>query len=178
MARRKDKEKAIQLRLKGMSYSQIKQQLGLSKSTLSGWLSDYPLSPERIKELRDINPRRIENFRNTMRKKREERLSKVYERVKKDISKLNKREIFLCGLCLYWGEGLKSSNCTAGFSNTDPIMMKFLLEWLYLLGVTKKEVVVTMHFYSDMDIEKEIKFWLRTLNLPRSCLRNPSIKKI
>ncbi|MCX6713082.1 MAG: helix-turn-helix domain containing protein, partial [Candidatus Vogelbacteria bacterium] len=69
MARILVKQKAVKLRLEGKSYSEIKNLLGISKSTLSGWLEDYPLSKERIKELRDWNPRRIENFRNTMRNK-------------------------------------------------------------------------------------------------------------
>lgn len=44
MVRSKNKLKAITLRKKGMSYSQIKTEIGISKSTLSGWLSDMPLS--------------------------------------------------------------------------------------------------------------------------------------
>ena len=70
MARFIEKDLAIKMRLKGASYSQIKEKMGISKSTLSGWLADYPLSNKRIKELRDLNPRRIENFRNTMRMKK------------------------------------------------------------------------------------------------------------
>jgi len=80
MARKKEREKAIQLRLEGKSYTEIKQKLGIGKGTLSGWLHDYPLSSERIKELRDNNPKRIENFRNTMRKKREGQLEIMYKR--------------------------------------------------------------------------------------------------
>ena len=41
MARKKDKQKALTMRKKGMSYSQIKEKLGISKSTLSGWLQAY-----------------------------------------------------------------------------------------------------------------------------------------
>jgi len=69
MARRLDKEKAIKLRLEGQSYSQIKAELGVSKSTLSGWLGDYPLSSERINELRAHSFKRIERYRNTMQRK-------------------------------------------------------------------------------------------------------------
>lgn len=45
-----EKQKAINLRKKGYSYSQIKEELGTSKSTLSAWLCDMPLSKERIKK--------------------------------------------------------------------------------------------------------------------------------
>ena len=65
MARKIDKQKAIAMRKKGMSYSQIKDKIKVSKSTLSGWLSDMPLSEKRIRELRADSPIRIERYRNT-----------------------------------------------------------------------------------------------------------------
>ena len=74
MARREDKQKVLEYRKEGFSYSQIKEKLKVSKSTLSGWLCDMPLSEERIRELQADNPIRIERYRNTMRTKREARL--------------------------------------------------------------------------------------------------------
>ncbi len=40
MAKFKDKQKAIKLRLMGYSYSQIKKEFTLSKSTLSNWFKN------------------------------------------------------------------------------------------------------------------------------------------
>ena len=65
MARKEDKQKAITMRKKGMSYSQIKEKLNVSKSTLSGWLYNMPLSEKRIRELQADSPVRIEKYRNT-----------------------------------------------------------------------------------------------------------------
>jgi len=51
MARYKDREKALRLRTeKQMSYSQIKKILKVSKSTLSYWLRNYPLTEKNIYE--------------------------------------------------------------------------------------------------------------------------------
>ena len=80
MARKEDKQKALIMRKGGMSYSQIKEKLGVNKSTLSGWLQNLPLSKKRIRELRDNNPVRIERYRNTMRAKKEDRLKEVYKK--------------------------------------------------------------------------------------------------
>ena len=110
MARKQDKDKAIGLRLKGYSYSQIKEELGVSKSTLSVWLDKYPLSPERIRELRDRNPQRIESYINTMRKKREQKFLIALEKARRDIGKLTKRDLFIGGFFLYWAEGGKTKN--------------------------------------------------------------------
>ena len=79
--------------------------MGISKGTLSYWLRDYPLSRERINELRAWNERRIEKFRETMRRKKETRMATVYDNMKKEILPLNKRELFVAGLLLYAGEG-------------------------------------------------------------------------
>ena len=102
MSRIKDKSKAIELRRKGMSYSQIKAELGISKSTLSGWLQDMPLSEDRVRELGPMNLKRIERCRNTKLKHRQERLKNIYNKARLDIGELSKRELFLLGLFLYW----------------------------------------------------------------------------
>ena len=165
MARREDKKKAIELRKKGMSYSQIKEKVGVSKSTLSTWLSEFPLSAEKIRLLRDVNPKRIEKFRNTMQEKRTKRHAHVYQVIEKDIGALSKREIFLCGFFLYWGEGYKTARYKTALANTDPFMMKFFLKWLLVLGVPQAKIKARIHVYPDMD-KKVIKdFWCTELSL-------------
>lgn len=177
MARVLDKQKALVLRKEGKSYSEIKTILGISKSTLSGWLADYPLSPERIKELRDFSPRRIESFRNTMRRKRELRLSETYEQVKRDLGPISDREILISGMLLYWGEGGKRVTSTVVLTNTDPSMICFYLRWLYLLGVSKSAIRAKLHLYADMDIEETTQYWSKKLNLPVSSFTKPYCKK-
>lgn len=172
----KEKDLAIKLRLKGMSYSQIRTKLGVSKSTLSVWLEKYPLSNERIKELRDWNPRRIENSRNTKLKKREDKLGQVYKRAEKEIGSLSTREKFIAGMFLYWGEGTKSARDMVAFTNTDPSMVKFFVNWIILQGVLKSKLKVKLHLYVDMNIKKETLFWSKYLNIPETSFRKPYIK--
>lgn len=177
MARVQDKQKALTLRKEGKSYSEIKTLLGISKSTLSGWLADYPLSSERIKELRDFSPRRIESFRNTMRRKREKRSEEVYSVVKKNIGKISDREALIGGMFLYWGEGGKTARSTVSLSNTDPAMLRFYMRWLVLLGVKTKDLRVKLHIYADMDERDSMRFWAKELGLPISNFTKPYVKK-
>lgn len=177
MARKLDKQKAIKLRKKGYSYSQIKEKLGISKSTLSGWLDDMPLSKKRIKELRDFNSKRIENYRNTIKVKNDSRLAEIYEKVSKDIGQFSKREIFLLGFFLYWGEGTKTANCSTQLTNTNPAMIKFFIKWLELLGVKRKDLKVRLHLYSDMNVKEAIAFWSKELNISISQFKKPYIKE-
>jgi len=178
MARFKDREKALILRKRGLSYSQIKKALKLSKSTLSLWLRDYPLSKQRVRELRDWNEQRIEKYRETMRQKRETRLNQFYGEQKKLLFPFGKRELFLAGLFLYWGEGSKSHLTDISISNNDPSIIKFFINWLIKnLLVPKEKIKIQLHLYNDMDINKELKFWSRISNIPLTQFNHPYIKK-
>lgn len=178
MARFKDHEKAISFREQGMSYSQIKKKLKVSKSTLSLWLRDYPLSEQRIRELRDWNEQRIEKCRETKRKKKEKRLKNFYQQQKRFIFPINKRELYLSGLFLYWGEGSKSQLTMLSISNTDPSLVKFFIYWLHrCLDVPKKKLTVHLHLYNDMNINREMKYWSEILEIPLKQFSRPYIKK-
>jgi len=174
--REQDHSEAIKLRLEGWSYLQIKEKLGISKSTLSGWLASYPLSDKRIRELRDWSSRRIENFRKTMRRKREMKNLVAYQKIEKDFQLLSKRELFIAGFFLYWGEGAKTSPSTVMISNTDPDVLKFFIKWVRFMKVPTEKMHVLLHLYKDMDQQKEIAFWARELNLPKSNFHKPYIK--
>ncbi len=177
MARKIDKQKATAMRRKGMSYSQIKEKIKVSKSTLSGWLSDMPLSEKRIRELRADSPIRIERYRNTMRAKKEVRLNEVYKKVSHDIGGLSKRDLFLAGLFLYWGEGTKAQNSLVAITNTNPSLIKFFIKWLKLFGVENKDLKVKLHLYSDMNIKESLDFWSKELKIPLGQFYKPYIKK-
>lgn len=177
MAKRKEKALALKMRCQGKSYSQIKKHLNVSKSTLSLWLRDYPLSKERMSALRDNNSKRIEKYRNTMRKKKADRLQSVLKKASEDINGFNERDLFIAGLCLYWGEGLKVMNSTTSMANTDPHILLFFIKWLNLFGVERSQLKARLHLYSDMDIERETKYWCNTLKLKKVQFRKPYIKK-
>ncbi len=177
MARKQDKQSVLAMRKRGMSYSQIKGKIKISKSTLSVWLKDLPLDEKRIRELRDNSPIRIEKFRNTMRAKKEMRLYEVYKKVANDICDLSKRDLFLTGLFLYWGEGTKSQNSLVALTNTNPAMVKFFIQWLKLFGVKSKDLKIKLHLYSDMKIKESLDFWSKELNIPISQFYKPYVKK-
>jgi len=162
-----------------MSYSQIKELIPAGKGTLNYWLRNYPLTDEQKAKLYERKDIWIENFRETMRKKREERWRMVYEIQKKRIGRLSKRDLFLIGAGLYWGEGQKGGS-SLSVSNTDPDVIKFWLLWLEkCCGVKRRDrkVSIYTHFYSDMDIDKEIEFWRKTLKVERSQFAKSYIKQ-
>ncbi len=104
-------------------------------------------------------------------------MSGYYNSQKAKLLPLTKREEFFTGLGLYWGEGNKSCRNTLSINNTDPSMIKFALHWITrCLEVPKDKVRVQVHLYSDMDVEKELNFWSREINIPRNQFAKPYIK--
>ena len=112
-----------------------------------------------------------------MQKKKDLRLKEVYKKVSKDIGQFSKREIFLLGLFLYWGEGTKRASYSTQLTNTNPAMLIFFIKWLQLLGVDKKDLKVKLHLYSDMDIKESIAFWSKILKIDISQFKKSYIKE-
>lgn len=172
---------AIKLRLRGYTFGQIKRELGVAKSTLSGWLRNLPLSEDQLLLLsksravsRDV---RIERFRQTAKNKWINRLKDRLSEQEKDLLPLTEKEIFLAGVFLYWGEGSKQRGVVA-ISNTDPRVIKFALYWMTkILGVPKEKVYVRLHLYSDMDQNLEKTFWSQALDVSESQFKSSYIKK-
>src|SRR5436305_9948269 len=109
-------------------------------------------------------------------KKRDSRLKSAYNEAKTTLLPLSKKELFLAGLFLYWGEGGKSERSMVSISNTDPGVVKFSLYWLVVgLHIPKQKITVLLHLYSDMDIAEGITFWSKTLNMPSSQFVKPYI---
>ena len=178
MAKLEERRKAIKLRKQGKSYSQIKREVDVSKSTLSLWLRNLPLSKEQIRKLRDLNEVRIEKYRQTMRRKREKRLKNYYRKQKSKWLPLSRKELFLAGLFLYWGEGNKAARNTVSINNTDPKAVRFALHWMLKgIGIPKNKIRVVLHLYSDMDVEREVDFWSKKLNIEKVKFSKPYIKE-
>jgi hypothetical protein len=178
MSRIADREAALKLRKEGKSYSQIKTTLKVPKSTLSDWLHNFPLTKKQIRLLRDINEGRIEKFRETMRQKRLAKLENILNEKKKKLLPLSRRELLICGLFLYLGEGAKSERSKLSITNTDPDIIKFTLFWFTkILNIAKEKIRLDLQLYQDMNVGEEINFWSKKLKLPSKQFNKPYIKK-
>lgn len=170
--------RAIELRKLGWSYPAIKKELNVSKGSLSLWLHKYPLTEKQIGELSPVSrERRIEHFRETFRKKRQQALDQAYQIEKMRIGRLSQREIYLMGLMLYWGEGMKATKGTISFSNSNPAFIRVAIYWLEkCMGFSRAELRVKLHLYSDMNFNVERDYWSKVLELPIEQFKKPYIK--
>lgn len=175
---------AVNLRKKeNLSYSQIRNELGIPKSTLSYWLRELPLSEAKIKNLQRIGWKKSEvsreRFRNTMRAKRIKNDYETYQKYRKQFNNLSEETIFVAGLVLYLGEGDKKNYSRIAIANTDPQIINFFIQWLVrFLNVDKNLIKVQLHLYEDMNIEKEVKFWQNILGMGISQFYKPSVRNL
>ena len=176
------RERAIELRLKHkLGYSTIAKQIKVSKSTLSRWLEDLPLSDERILELRRVawgkGEAKRERFRQTMRAKRDYQNEIMYKKVVKRFDRISFDALFVAGLMLYAAEGDKKSRADISFTNTDPALILFFIRWVIrFLGFSKEKFRIQLHLYENMNVKSEELFWIRTLSLSKSQLWKSQVR--
>ncbi|MDO8573574.1 MAG: helix-turn-helix domain-containing protein [Candidatus Daviesbacteria bacterium] len=175
------REQAIKLRIQGYTYGQIKRELDLAKSTLSEWLRKLPLNREQL-ELLSKNRERskdlaIEKYIATRKKQRLVRLEQVLNQQNDSLLPMSEKELFLCGLFLYWGEGEKRHGIIS-ISNTDPRVIKFALYWMTnSLKILREKIRINLHLYKDMSIDESTNFWSNILDIPKIQFNKPYIKK-
>lgn len=166
---RKEKIKAIELRNKGNSYSQIGKILNLSKSTLSYWLSEIKLSKD-AQSL--IDKRSYKKSAEALIKRNKNqtilalaRATVIRDNAKKEFGKLVGNKLFLTGVNLYWAEGYKkgaygSKWKSVDFANSDPamiaLMMKFFLQTCKI-PIEKMRAQLIAH--ENVDIDNAVEYW-------------------
>ena len=131
----KKKFLAQELRKKGLSVSEIAKRLNMQKSgTIGKWCRDVLLTPQQIEKLAEKQKsgsyKGRMKFLERVRKKRIEETSKLKKQGKKEVGKINKRDLFIAGISIYKSEGYNhSSNDQVGFVNSDPQMVLLMLKW-------------------------------------------------
>lgn len=102
------RSRALKLRLAGKSYNEIQRELGIPKSTQSGWFKHLVLSD---KAHRRLNGRLrmgsdILIKRNKMQTAHAERRAREAQgQGKSRVSDFSGRDVLLLGAALYWAEG-------------------------------------------------------------------------
>lgn len=150
------KEKAIKLRGEGFSYNFIKDQVNVSKSTLSKWLSGVPFKPN-SEFVRKVNKTHAD-LRDLRKKSRVESEKEARELALNDIGNLSGRDLFMLGLGIYMGEGSKT--VCLRLVNSDPTIIKTGILWFKkIYGLNNENFTVRIHLYPDCDIEESMGYW-------------------
>jgi len=169
------KEKAIEYRKRGYSYSMISEKLGLSKSTLSDWLREIPYKPNK-KVLRRIKLGQMKSaqFKHDQRMADIKRMKML---AKKELGRLTKRDLWLLGIGLYLGEGTRLEE-RVRIINSDPEIIKLAIKWFKeICGLTTKNFTIAIHTYPDNNIQETINFWSKVTGIPKRQFGKTQIDK-
>lgn len=170
-----EKIEAIRLRKLGKSYSEIRQQINVSKSTLSLWLRDIELSLEQKAELKGRQKSRYKGAKANQRK-RVERTKKIITESKKETKLFLKNPLFLMGLMLYWAEGAKRGE-QINFSNSDPRMIKFMMLWFRKICKVPEDKFRIKLYIHTLHCRKDIEnYWSKLTNISRNQFHKTQIK--
>jgi|SRR3989344_738345 len=178
------KSKAIKLRKLGKTYSEILKVVPVAKSTLSLWLREVGLSK---KQNQKITQKRLDAaWRGGQKRKNDRIVSTTYiqNEAIKEVGNISKRELLLMGAMLYWAEGAKEKSyrpsSRVDFSNSDSLMIRLFLKWLFDICEVKKNDVkfgIYIHENSKNRINEVRKWWSRETGFGIKCFEYVYFKK-
>jgi hypothetical protein len=175
------KQKAQELRKKGLSIKAIEKKLNVSRSSVSLWVRNIKLTKEQLEKLY-LNKKTgglkgsIIAAMNKI-KKREKLTKKLIEEGKKEVGKLSKRDRFILGIALYFAEGTKADK-NVSFCNSDPKAIKFMVNWFTeFCQVPLEKFRCNIYLHDNLDEEKAKKYWSFLTKIPLSQFRKNYIVK-
>ena len=162
---------AMQLRRDGTSYRLLQQRFGVAKSTLWRWLKVEGLvasQPQQITELRRAAQRKGAA---TVKALRIARTQLILQEARREIDTLSRRDLWMLGLALYWGEGSKQKpgNVSAGviFTNSDPLAVRLFVAWVRdICGVSDGRLHYEIYLHDTADAERARNYWATQLDIP------------
>ena len=174
------KTRADRLRLRGKNYREIKDLLGIPKSTLSTWFSKkHAHIFNRKAQLIHLAKIRL-IARQSVLIRIEQRDKEINRKAIQLLQKLECNEPtnkLALGL-LYWAEGAKHAKVSGLiFVNTDPLLMRLFVELLrrsYNLDESKFRIRIHLHYYHEK--KPLLKFWSELLNIPKQQFAKPFLK--
>lgn len=168
------KDRVRELRLKGFSLGQIREETKLAKSTIKLWIPDIILSEEQKLTLKNRTQTALQSGRirvqGAQKEENERRKKELFTIGKGEIGDISHRDLFIAGVALYWAEGFKNNHeHRLGFCNSDPGMIKFYLRWLTEgLSVKKTDLVARLTLNNSYKNKtKEIEsYWSELTGIP------------
>jgi hypothetical protein len=174
--------RARELRQQGFAYHQIATELGVSKSSISHWVSDMPW-PERLsyEECRKRSAEGSRRYWEAERPVREAQREAVRAAAAAEIGPLTSREILIAGAVAYWCEGAKSKPNRryerVDFINSDPSLIRFFLGFLDAAGVGLGRLRFRVQIHESADVGAAMEFWLRVTGARPGQFHPTSLKR-
>lgn len=174
MANILEKNKALSLRRRGKSISEIANKLNVPKSTVGVWCRNLKLGKKQIERL----AKRQESgsykgrmkFLERIRKDRLFQTEKLRQEGLDEIENVSKRDLFVAGIGMYLSEGATSENNEeVSFTNSDHRIVRFMERWFEeICGISKNRFVIQIRIneiHKDRVVDAE-NYWSKVTGVP------------
>ena len=183
MAKSKEKLQALILRRDGESIKVIAKKLSVSAGSVSVWVRDIVLTRPQIKNLQKRSTDALfgkkKYYLEQQKKKHAAKVADLMRKGSKRLGKLSKRDVFVLGTALYWGEGFKKDSLV-GLGTSDPIAAKFFIHWVQTCFLINKEnliIRVTINIDYKDSVRVIEKYWAATLGITIRQFSKPFFQK-
>ncbi len=174
----KEKKRARELRRAGWSVGAIAQKIRCSKSSISNWVWDIPLTAEQIEQLKSNQDRgraKAARHPRSSQKKWENIRNSFKSVAKKDIPrKYTNKLLKIVGASLYWAEGYAASRNSIIFANTDPNMIKLMMLFFRkVCKVPNSKFRGKISIHPHLNIKGAERYWSKISNIPLKQFNKP-----
>ncbi len=137
---------------KKLSMMEVAERLGVTHATINYWFKKYKIQRRSWRDSSYIkqNPAG-DPFK-----------------IKKGLSQQEK-ELLMCGLMLYCGEGNRRNKHSTQLANLDHRILKVFIGFLRTIcGVNKNKVSLYVQLYKKFNRDEALDYWSKTLLIPKS----------
>jgi hypothetical protein len=164
------KDRAINLRKQGLSYSEILAQVPVAKSTISAWLHSVGLAKHQKQRLTQM---KIEAQKRGAAARRAARLQltrEIHQKAMIEARKLRHDPLWLAGTILYWAEGTKEKlwrpSERVSFINMEVRAILLFRRWLFrYCSKDEASLNYAIYIHEDADIERAKSYWSDNLKI-------------
>lgn len=178
------REKAIRLRRGGLTYSEILEQVPVARSSLSLWLRSVGLSKPQVQRITEKKLLSARRGGEAKRKQRIANVNKIRAQASKEVEKIDRRDLWLIGIALYWAEGSKDKDYKPGtsvvLSNSDPLMAKVFLKWLKdCVGISSSDIDFSIYIHETRreDVGRIREYWSTITGFPEEAFTKLYFKR-
>ena len=180
MSKSAEKLAALALRRQGVSIKDIAKQLQVSRGSASLWCQEIVLTKKQKLVLKqkqtDAGARGRQIGADMNKAKRSAALDVAKQQAEVEFTTITHRELFLLGLGIYWGEGIKSRTSQAAVVNSDPKILQVMIRWFCECLLVKKSDFRPYVYISDQHRDREkiiMSYWQKTLKLKGVQFKSP-----
>lgn len=164
------RNKAIELRKQGTSMREIQKLLTVSKSSVSRWVQDVVLTDDQViklyanKKTGGLKGNYVASQNKIARRKL---LTKeLLDKGIMEVGHLSKRDRFIAGIALYFGEGDKTDK-SIGFTNSDSRSIDFMSKWLReFCKIDESKFRGKLYIHDTLDEHSAKTYWSKLTCIP------------